>query len=173
MVVKKILFSARLIIPKRPVKRNIYRCDKKFFTDYIDEIRNDPKQVFLLCIVDGMKTDVYKVIDEDVKLIKTLTVRINNNHRRGGQSANRFQNIRDGQILNYVNKVCEYLISHKGMTILVSGCDKRLDVMRRMSDKVDQTFNSNQLDLQICLENSRKHFNSERKENKNLLLFEK
>jgi peptide subunit release factor 1 (eRF1) len=95
--------------PPLPVKHFVYFCDKRFHLDAIAPLyeHSDVSKKFAVCIVRGTDSVVFQYLP-DVDLFKALgsvqgTVR--NNHSRGGQSQNRYQRLREGDVHEMVKKI--------------------------------------------------------------------
>lgn len=99
------------LIPPLPVKRNMYRCDKRFHTEYVADLFHIHKSYGYVVvtsdqsyigIVEGTKHTIKYKLDTE---FSTAT-------RRGGQSASRIERLRNEQKHNYKLKVLEATIKH-------------------------------------------------------------
>lgn len=101
-------YVVKIIIPELPIQKNIYFCDKKFRTEFLEQYMNKPEEI-LIIMAFGEETTYYKLCGEHYVKIRNITVHRQKSQKKGGQSAPRFQRIRLNQINEYVNKIHEEL----------------------------------------------------------------
>uniref|UniRef100_A0A6G6AC06 Eukaryotic peptide chain release translation termination factor 1 n=1 Tax=Borely moumouvirus TaxID=2712067 RepID=A0A6G6AC06_9VIRU len=65
-----------------------------------------------ILLVSGKKTLFYLHNNNNTKLLKTINEVLPNQHKTGGQSAVRFERIRNEKIQVYVKKIIEYMIQY-------------------------------------------------------------
>ncbi|MCH8067133.1 MAG: peptide chain release factor aRF-1 [Nanoarchaeota archaeon] len=101
-------FQVWSIEPPLPLNTRIYRCDKEFVLELLRDML-DIKEVYGLVIVDRRDANIAylkgKVI---VPLAKTHS-EVPGKTRAGGQSAARFERIREGAKKDHFKKVAEYM----------------------------------------------------------------
>ena len=101
-------FQVWSIEPPLPLNTRIYRCDKEFVLELLRDML-DIKEVYGLVIVDRRDANIAylkgKVI---VPLAKTHS-EVPGKTRAGGQSAARFERIREGATKDHFKKVAEYM----------------------------------------------------------------
>lgn len=90
-----------------------YICDKKFHLDHILEMYKE-ETTFGLVFITGKLYNMYKVVKtgnyyETIK-VEGSTTRLPKKQKKGGQSAPRFQRLRDEAIEAYIKKVSEVII---------------------------------------------------------------
>lgn len=95
--------------PPFPVKKFIYFCDKRFHLDEIFPLfeHQEGGKKFAVCIVRGTDSEVFQY-HPDMDLFKSLgniQGNVRNNHCRGGQSQNRYQRLRENDVLEIVKKI--------------------------------------------------------------------
>lgn len=97
-----------ILSPDIPVKKFYYRCDKKFIIDDAIDLyaSHDYHSVIL---ASGRIFEIYKVSPNHRELISRLKLHIPNQHRTGGQSAQRFDRMRDEAISAEVNRCMDVL----------------------------------------------------------------
>jgi peptide chain release factor subunit 1 len=91
----------------KPVKRSNYICDKKFHIDYAKELTNPNKNKYGIMMVFGKETLFYTYSSTNIKLVNKITLYRQKNNKAGGQSAARFDRLRDEQINAYIKNICE------------------------------------------------------------------
>ncbi len=87
-----------------------YKCDKKFHLEDLIKLYNDNGKKYAIVLISGKVTYFYQYTVNNTKLLKTITQDIPNKHKTGGQSAQRFERIRDGSIKQYSKKILEIMI---------------------------------------------------------------
>lgn len=96
------------IEPPDPIKTRIYRCDKNFQTDILRNML-DIKEVYGLVVLDRRDAAIALLKGKSIILLKTTHSEVPGKTRAGGQSAARFERLRDGAALEHFKKVAEYV----------------------------------------------------------------
>jgi peptide chain release factor subunit 1 len=101
-------FHVWSIEPPVPLKTRIYRCDKEFVLDLLRDMM-EVKEVYGLVIVDRRDANIaYLKGKTIVPLLKTHS-EVPGKTKAGGQSAHRFERIREGAKLDHFKKVADYM----------------------------------------------------------------
>jgi peptide chain release factor subunit 1 len=95
------------IVPPKPVQISLYRCDDHFWIDHIKEMLKDDKVIGIISI-DTQETGLGILTGERWQTIETLTSGVAGKHRQGGQSARRFERLRDNELNEYYHRVADY-----------------------------------------------------------------
>jgi peptide chain release factor subunit 1 len=95
------------VIPPKPVQISLYRCDDHFWTDHLKEMMKDDKVVAILSI-DTQETGIGILTGDRWEVIDSLTSGVAGKHRQGGQSARRFERLRDNELNEYYHRVAEH-----------------------------------------------------------------
>jgi peptide chain release factor subunit 1 len=95
------------IIPPKPVQISLYRCDDHFWTDHLKEMMKDDKVVGILSI-DTQETGIGILTGDRWEAIDSLTSGVAGKHRQGGQSARRFERLRENELNEYYHRVAEH-----------------------------------------------------------------
>lgn len=98
------LFSA-----PNPIKKFFYRCDRKFHLDDLIKLYKMHDDYAIL-LVSGKRTEYYLHNINCTKFLKKIDEDLPNQHKTGGQSAQRFEKNRDIAIGRYVKKVVELMV---------------------------------------------------------------
>jgi len=84
-----------------------YICDKKFDTSVLEEEKPRPEDTHAFIIIDGEGALFALQMVKRVVILKNLSVNLPKKHRRGGQSALRFERLREEKRFNFLKKVSE------------------------------------------------------------------
>lgn len=96
------------IEPPVPISTRIYRCDKEFHLDILRDLA-DTKEVYGLVVMDRRDGDIGLLKGKTI--IPTLNTHSNvpGKTRAGGQSAQRFERLREGAAKEFYKKIAEYM----------------------------------------------------------------
>jgi len=101
---------SELVFPPQPLKRPMYHCGKGFELEPLLAMLDDEQPTFAVVVIDGQSA-VFATArgpeGEAVKVLKTVTTHNRGRCRRGGQSALRFDRIRDQVEAAFVREVAE------------------------------------------------------------------
>uniref|UniRef100_A0A7S2B034 Eukaryotic peptide chain release factor subunit 1 n=1 Tax=Florenciella parvula TaxID=236787 RepID=A0A7S2B034_9STRA len=89
---------AELVFPPQPLKRPLYQCGKGFELEPLLAMLADDESAIGVVVIDGQSAVFARASGphgEGVKVLKTITTHNRGRCRRGGQSALRFDRIRD------------------------------------------------------------------------------
>ena len=95
------------ITPPKPVQINLYRCDDHFWIDHIKEMLKDDKVIGIIAI-DTQETGLGILTGDRWQAIESMTSGVAGKHRQGGQSARRFERLRDNELNEYYHRVANY-----------------------------------------------------------------
>lgn len=95
------------IVPPKPVQINLYRCDDHFWIDHIKEMLKYDKTIGILAI-DTQEAGLGILTGDRWQTIETLTSGVAGKHRQGGQSARRFERLRDNELNEYYHRIADY-----------------------------------------------------------------
>jgi peptide chain release factor subunit 1 len=101
-------FKVWSVEPPLPLKTRIYRCDKEFVLELLRDML-EIKEVYGLVIVDRRDANIaYLKGKTIIPLLKTHS-EVPGKTRAGGQSAARFERLREGAKKDHFKKVAEYM----------------------------------------------------------------
>jgi peptide chain release factor subunit 1 len=92
------------VLPPKPVQINLYRCDDHFWTDHLKDMMKDDKVIGILSI-DTQEAGLGILTGDRWEVIDSLTSGVAGKHRQGGQSARRFERLRDNELNEYYHRV--------------------------------------------------------------------
>lgn len=94
------------VMPPKPVQIQLYRCDDHFWTDHLKDMMKDDKSMGLLTI-DTQEAGLGVLSGDRWQVEDTLTSGVSGKHRQGGQSARRFERLRDNELNEYYKRIAE------------------------------------------------------------------
>jgi peptide chain release factor subunit 1 len=101
-------FKVWSVEPPVPLKIRIYRCDKEFVVEYLKEMCEE-KEVYGLVVMDRRDANLAILKGKTIiPLLKTHS-HVPGKTRAGGQSAQRFERLREGAAKDHFKKVAEYM----------------------------------------------------------------
>jgi peptide chain release factor subunit 1 len=98
------------IVPPKPVQINLYRCDDHFWIDHLKDMMRDDKVIGVLSL-DTQEAGLGILTGDRWEVSESLTSGVAGKHRQGGQSARRFERLRDNELNEYYRRVADY--AHK------------------------------------------------------------
>ena len=93
-----------VVIPPEPVHIYLYRCDSRFHTEHLQEFLKERDNYGIL-VLDANTATFAFLEGRRLELVREITSGIPGKHRAGGQSAARFQRLREAQMLDYFKRV--------------------------------------------------------------------
>ena len=91
-----------------PLNFRLYRCDKTFVLDTLKEIA-EKKEVYGLIVMDKREGNIALLKGKLIIPVQTTTSVVPGKTRAGGQSAHRFEQLREGAAKDFYNKLAEYV----------------------------------------------------------------
>jgi peptide chain release factor subunit 1 len=95
------------VLPPKPVQISLYRCDDHFWTDHLKDMMRDDKVMGILSI-DTQEAGLGILTGDRWEVVDSLTSGVAGKHRQGGQSARRFERLRDNELNEYYRRVAEH-----------------------------------------------------------------
>lgn len=96
------------IEPPEPLNFRLYRCDKLFVLDALKEM-SEKKDVYGLVVMDKREGNIAFLKGKTIIPLTKTTSYVPGKTRAGGQSAQRFERIRDGAAKEFFYKLGEYV----------------------------------------------------------------
>jgi len=90
--------------PPEPIRVYLYRCDNRFHMEPLLEILQE-KNTFGIVLIDGNDAVIATLKGRRVTIVKKMTSGIPGKHRAGGQSARRFERLREAEVNQYYKRV--------------------------------------------------------------------
>lgn len=95
------------LIPPEPVDTFLYSCDSRFRLEPLLELLKE-RDVYGILVIDNEEAAVAVVKGKRLELSKTFTSGVPGKHRAGGQSARRFERLREQSLNEYYKRVAEH-----------------------------------------------------------------
>lgn len=95
------------ITPPKEVLSSFYRCQKSFETIFLEEKEPDTSETFGLVVINGESVLFGMQKGSRLHILQKTKVDLPKKHRRGGQSALRFNRLREEKRHNFLKKAAE------------------------------------------------------------------
>ncbi len=95
------------VIPPEPINVFLYRCDSKFYLDPLKDLLKE-KDVYGVLVIDNEEAAIAVLKGRKVVELKTYTSGVPGKHSAGGQSARRFERLRDQALEEYYKRVGDH-----------------------------------------------------------------
>lgn len=92
------------VVPPEPINLLLYRCDSKFYLEPLKEFLRE-KDVYGILVIDNEEAAVAVVRGRRVVELKKFTSGVPGKHHAGGQSARRFERLREMNLNEYYKRV--------------------------------------------------------------------
>lgn len=94
------------IEPPEPITVRMYRCDQEFMLDPLREMLQVKETIGLLAL-DRREATLATLRGKHVEIVRRLTSGVPGKHGKGGQSARRFERLREIAVHEYMKRVAE------------------------------------------------------------------
>ncbi|MCS7126841.1 MAG: peptide chain release factor aRF-1 [Thaumarchaeota archaeon] len=95
------------IVPPEPLNLFLYRCDSKFYLEPLRDLLKE-RDVYGVLVIDNEEAAVAVLKGRKVVELKVYTSGVPGKHRAGGQSARRFERLRDQALEEYYKRVADH-----------------------------------------------------------------
>ena len=93
-----------VIIPPEPIKVFLYRCDSRFHTEYLQEMLRE-KETYGIILVDASDATIATLQGKRLTINRQMYSGVTGKTKAGGQSARRYERLRDMQLNEYFHRV--------------------------------------------------------------------
>lgn len=93
-----------VIIPPEPIKIFLYRCDSRFHTEHLQEMLRE-KETYGILLVDASNATIAILQGKKLDIVMQLYSGVAGKTRAGGQSARRYERLRDMQLNEWYQRV--------------------------------------------------------------------
>ncbi|WP_297487429.1 peptide chain release factor aRF-1 [Thermococcus sp.] len=95
------------IVPPEPLRIRLYRCDQTFVTEPLEEMLR-VKDAYGLITVEKNEATIGLLRGKRIELIDDLTSNVPGKTRAGGQSARRYERIREQETHEFMKRIAEH-----------------------------------------------------------------
>ncbi|MFP3262944.1 MAG: peptide chain release factor aRF-1 [Nitrososphaeria archaeon] len=95
------------IEPPRPVPTFLYRCDDHFQVDILKDMLRETEVVGILSL-DSSEASFGVLSGNSLQIVENITSGVGGKHRQGGQSARRFERLREVELNDFFKRVAEH-----------------------------------------------------------------
>ena len=96
------------IEPPEPINIRIYRCDKEFVLEPLEEVC-ETKEIYGLVVIDRRDAQIAILRGKSIQPLTKTHSEVPGKFKAGGQSAARFERLREGAKKQHFKKVAEYM----------------------------------------------------------------
>jgi len=96
-----------VITPPEPIHINLYRCDARFHTEYLQEMLRE-KETYGILLIDSAGATIATLQGRRLDIVRQLTSGVPGKTRAGGQSARRYERLREMRLQEYFTRVGEH-----------------------------------------------------------------
>ena len=96
-----------VIIPPEPIHIYLYRCDARFHTEHLQEMLRE-KETYGILLVDASGATLATLQGRRLEIVRELTSGVPGKTRAGGQSARRYERLREMKLNEYFTRVGQH-----------------------------------------------------------------
>jgi peptide chain release factor subunit 1 len=96
-----------VLVPPEPINVYFYRCDARFHTEPLQEMVKE-RNAYGVIVIDTSDAVVATVRGQRMEILQKFSSGIAGKHRAGGQSARRFERIREQSLNEYYHRVARH-----------------------------------------------------------------
>ena len=96
-----------VIIPPDPIRIYLYRCDSRFHTEHLQELLRE-KETYGILLIDASEATIATLQGKRLEIVREMTSGVAGKTRAGGQSARRYERLRDMQLNEYFTRVGQH-----------------------------------------------------------------
>jgi len=96
-----------VIHPPEPIKVYLYRCDSRFHTEHLLELLKE-REAYGIILIDASEATFALLKGRRLEILQRITSGVPGKHRAGGQSARRFERLREMQLNDYYHRVGQH-----------------------------------------------------------------
>ncbi|MCJ7423979.1 peptide chain release factor aRF-1 [Candidatus Bathyarchaeota archaeon] len=96
-----------VIQPPEPIHIYLYRCDARFHTEYLQEMLRE-KETYGILLIDTSDATLATLQGRRLEIVRKLTSGVPGKTRAGGQSARRYERLRDMRLQEYFTRVGQH-----------------------------------------------------------------
>jgi peptide chain release factor subunit 1 len=93
-----------VIVPPEPIKIYLYRCDSRFHTEHLQEMLRE-KETYGILLIDASDATIATLQGKRLDIVRQMYSGVTGKTRAGGQSARRYERLREMQLNEYFTRV--------------------------------------------------------------------
>jgi len=96
-----------VIVPPEPIKVYLYRCDSRFHTEHLQEMLRE-KETYGILLIDNSEATIATLQGKRLDIVREMHSGVPGKTRAGGQSARRYERLREMRLQEYFTRVGEH-----------------------------------------------------------------
>jgi peptide chain release factor subunit 1 len=96
-----------VIVPPEPIRIYLYRCDSRFHTEHLQELLRE-KETYGILLIDSSEATIATLQGKRMEIVREFTSGVPGKTRAGGQSARRYERLRDMRLQEYFTRVGQH-----------------------------------------------------------------
>ncbi len=96
-----------VLVPPEPIGVYLYRCDSRFHTEHLLELLRE-KETYGILLIDASEATIATLQGKRLEIVREMTSGVAGKTRAGGQSARRYERLRDMQLNEYFTRVGQH-----------------------------------------------------------------
>ncbi len=96
-----------VITPPDPIRVYLYRCDARFHTEHLQEMLRE-KETYGILLIDSSDATLATLQGRRLEIVRELSSGVPGKTRAGGQSARRYERLREMRLQEYFTRVGHY-----------------------------------------------------------------
>lgn len=99
--------ETHVIIPPEPINIYLYRCDSRFHTEHLQELLRE-KETYGIILIDSSDATLATLRGRKLEIVREVSSGVPGKTRAGGQSARRYERLREMRLQDYFRRVGEH-----------------------------------------------------------------
>jgi len=96
-----------VITPPEPIHIYLYRCNARFHLEHLQELLKE-RETYGIIVIDSSATTFATLQGRRLEITREITSGVPGKHRAGGQSARRFERLREAQLVSYYKRIGQH-----------------------------------------------------------------
>ena len=96
-----------VIFPPEPIHIYLYRCDARFHTEHLQELLRE-RETYGILLIDASGATLATLQGRRLQIVRDITSGVPGKTRAGGQSARRYERLREMRLQEYFTRVGEH-----------------------------------------------------------------
>jgi peptide chain release factor subunit 1 len=96
-----------VIVPPEPIRIFLYRCESRFHAEHLQEMLRE-KETYGILLVDASNATIATLQGKRLNIVRQMHSGVAGKTRAGGQSARRYERLRDMQLNEYFTRVGQH-----------------------------------------------------------------